>query len=177
MDKSHKTHVYCFGQYSDMAEGEPLSVGNGQSALVQSVQSDLMAPSAGIHGLLQDGSSYTPLDSNTDRTVQPFPRSPKLQRKAAADAQPSQVNMIELLFLNRVFKLLYIGLVVKPPVKPIEYKSLNYGQKYSLSPCRHLYNIYRNSGLHGWMDRLITKEIPGRLGVATEFFTSCFNKP
>lgn len=75
-----------------MAEKEPLSVGNGQSTMAQSVQSCLAAPSAGAHSVLQDGLSFTPLDSNCDRVVQPFPRSPKLQRKRAEAGKPSQVH-------------------------------------------------------------------------------------
>lgn len=70
-----------------MAEKESLSVGDGQSVL-----SGLVAPSVGIHSVPQDGLSFTPLDSNSDGVVQPFPRSPKLQRKVAKAAQPSQVN-------------------------------------------------------------------------------------
>lgn len=66
-------------------------VSNGQP--VQAIQGELLAPSAGLSGLLQDGASFTPLDSSSDQPVQPFPRSPKLQRKAAKDVQPSQVNM------------------------------------------------------------------------------------
>lgn len=53
-----------------------------------------MAPSAGTHSALQDGLNYTPLDSNSDRVVQPFPISPKLQKKKAKDAlKLSQVNV------------------------------------------------------------------------------------
>lgn len=76
-----------------MAEKGPFSVGNGKSTMAQSVQSGLAAHSAGAHSVLQDGLSFTPLDSNSDRVVQPFPRSPKLQRKQAKAAKPSQVNM------------------------------------------------------------------------------------
>lgn len=72
--------------FSEMAEKEASSVGNGQSA-----QGGLAAPSAGTHGVLQDGLSFTPLDSNRAGVVQPFPRSPKLQRKIANAGQPSQV--------------------------------------------------------------------------------------
>jgi len=74
-----------------MAEKESLLVGSVQPAAVQSLQSQLSPPSAGISNVLQEGVSFTPLDSNTNRVVQPFPRSPKLQRKTAKGAQPSQV--------------------------------------------------------------------------------------
>lgn len=83
--------VCPFVQFSEMAEKKALSVGNGQSTVAQSAQGGLVAPSAGMHGALQDGLSFTPLDSNTDGVVQPFPRSPKLQRKVADAGQPSQV--------------------------------------------------------------------------------------
>eukprot|EP00064_Thunnus_orientalis_P015169 superscaffoldBa00002763_g15219 len=76
-----------------MAEKEALSVGNGQSKQAQSVQSGLPAPSAGAHGVIQEGLSFTPLDSSSDRVVQPFPRSPKLQKKIAKAAQPSQEQL------------------------------------------------------------------------------------
>lgn len=76
-----------------MAEKEALSAGNGQSTAAQSAQGSLAAPSAGAHGVLQDGASFTPLDSGSDRVVQPFPRSPKLQKKTAKAGQLSQVNM------------------------------------------------------------------------------------
>lgn len=77
-----------FGSLSlEMAEKESLSV-----AEVLSEQSGHLAPSAGAVGVLHDGLSFTPLDSNGDKTVQPFPRSPKLQRKPAKAGQPSQVN-------------------------------------------------------------------------------------
>ncbi|XP_056225803.1 nuclear factor 7, ovary isoform X1 [Seriola aureovittata] len=76
-----------------MAERESLSVGNGQSAVAQSVQSGVAPPSAGAHSVLQDGLSFTPLDFNCDRVVQPFPRSPKLQRKKAKDGKPSQEQL------------------------------------------------------------------------------------
>ncbi|KAM6894506.1 uncharacterized protein PEZ65_022171 [Lycodopsis pacificus] len=70
-----------------MAEQEASSVGNGQSA-----HSGLAPPSAGSHSVLPDRLSFTPLDSNTD-SVQPFPRSPKLQRKIASAGQPSQEQL------------------------------------------------------------------------------------
>ncbi|KAM4714270.1 E3 ubiquitin-protein ligase TRIM62 [Anableps anableps] len=71
-----------------MAEKQS-SVSDGQPA--QPVQNELSAPSAGLSSLLQDGVGFTPLDSSSsDGPVQPFPRSPKLQRKAAKYAQPSQ---------------------------------------------------------------------------------------
>uniref|UniRef100_A0A3Q2NXT9 Si:dkey-219e21.4 n=1 Tax=Fundulus heteroclitus TaxID=8078 RepID=A0A3Q2NXT9_FUNHE len=58
--------------------------------LVAPDQSQFLAPSAGLPSFLQDGAGFTPLDSNSDGPVQPFPRSPKLQRKAAKDQKPSQ---------------------------------------------------------------------------------------
>lgn len=73
-----------------MAERESRSLGNGTST---AVYTNLLAPSEGIHSLLQDGLSFTPLDASSDGTVQPFSRSPKLQRKAAKTAQPSQVQI------------------------------------------------------------------------------------
>ncbi|XP_051800021.1 E3 ubiquitin-protein ligase TRIM62 [Acanthochromis polyacanthus] len=72
------------------AEESPCG-GNGRSAAGPSAQSDLAAPSAGIDSLLQDG--FTSLDTGSDRVVQPFPRSPKLQRKVAKAAQPSQEQL------------------------------------------------------------------------------------
>jgi len=69
-----------------MAEQES-SAAEGQSA-----RRGLAAPPAGSHGVLLDGLSFTPLDANG---VPPFPRSPKLQRKIAIAAQPSQVNMLQ----------------------------------------------------------------------------------
>ncbi|XP_044038774.1 E3 ubiquitin-protein ligase TRIM62 [Siniperca chuatsi] len=76
-----------------MAEEEASSVGNGQSTAAQSAQGGLAAPSAGIHSALQDGLRFTPLDSSGDRVVQPFPRSPKLQRKLAKAGQLSQEQL------------------------------------------------------------------------------------
>ncbi|XP_035531539.1 uncharacterized protein LOC118338350 isoform X2 [Morone saxatilis] len=76
-----------------MAEKEALSVGNGQPTAAQSAQSGLAAPSAGTHSALQDRLSFTPLDSTSNRVVQPFPRSPKLQRKIANAAKPSQEQL------------------------------------------------------------------------------------
>lgn len=73
-----------------MAEKEALSGGNSRSA-----QSGLAAPSAGSHSVLQDGLSFTPLDYKDDGAVQPFTRSPKLQRKIANAARPSQVHMCD----------------------------------------------------------------------------------
>nr|XP_046236888.1 E3 ubiquitin-protein ligase TRIM62 [Scatophagus argus]XP_046236889.1 E3 ubiquitin-protein ligase TRIM62 [Scatophagus argus] len=79
-----------------MAEKETLSVGNGQSTVAQLAHSP--APlSGGTHSVLQDGLSFTPLDSNSDTVVQPFPRSPKLQRKIANAGQPSQCTLQEQL--------------------------------------------------------------------------------
>lgn len=68
-----------------MAEQKAFSVGNGQSA-----QSGLGVSPAGAPGALQDGLSFALLDGN--EVVQPFPRSPKLQRKVANAGQPSQVS-------------------------------------------------------------------------------------
>ncbi|XP_026154868.1 tripartite motif-containing protein 14 [Mastacembelus armatus] len=79
-------------QTYEMAEKESVSLGNEKSAVALSVQSGLMAPSAGAHSVL-DGLSFTPLDSNSNRDVQPFPRSPKLQRKLAKAGQPSQEQL------------------------------------------------------------------------------------
>ncbi|XP_026209262.1 nuclear factor 7, ovary [Anabas testudineus] len=70
-----------------MAEKESC-VGDGESVL-----SGLAAPSAGNCGVPQDGLILTPLDSSSGRVVQPFPRSPKLQRKTAKAAQPSQEQL------------------------------------------------------------------------------------
>ncbi|XP_068455763.1 tripartite motif-containing protein 14 [Clinocottus analis] len=64
-----------------MAEQE--SAGEGPSA-----GGGLAAPPAGRHG----APSFSPLDSNSD-AVQPFPRSPKLQRKIAHAAQLSQEQL------------------------------------------------------------------------------------
>ncbi|XP_008286173.1 nuclear factor 7, ovary isoform X2 [Stegastes partitus] len=74
-----------------MEAAESSHAGSGRSAAAQSVQNDLMAPSVGIDSLLQDG--FTSLDTSSDRVVQPFPRSPKLQRKVAKAAQPSQEQL------------------------------------------------------------------------------------
>lgn len=76
-----------------MAEKKAISVGNSQSTEARSAQSSLAAPSVGAQSVLQDGMSFTPLDYNSDQVVQPFPRSPKLQKKIAKAAQPSQVMM------------------------------------------------------------------------------------
>lgn len=70
-----------------MAEQKAFSFGNGQSA-----QSGLGLSPAGAPGALQDGLSFALLDGNGDEVVQPFPRSPKLQRKVANAGQPSQVS-------------------------------------------------------------------------------------
>ncbi|XP_073331367.1 E3 ubiquitin-protein ligase TRIM62 isoform X2 [Pagrus major] len=76
-----------------MAEKKTFSAGNGQSTVAQSAQSGLAASSAGTHSVLQDRLSFTPLDGNSDEVVQPFPRSPKLQRKVAHAARPSQEQL------------------------------------------------------------------------------------
>ncbi|XP_055358795.1 zinc-binding protein A33 isoform X2 [Betta splendens] len=70
-----------------MAEKSSQSVGDGQAAL-----SGLTLPSAGIHGVQQDGQSFA-LDFNSGGVAQPFPRSPKLQRKVAKAAQPSKEQL------------------------------------------------------------------------------------
>lgn len=64
----------------------------GQSTLAMSVQRGLGAPSAGAPSTLQDTMSLTPLDSTEDR-VQPFPRSPQLQRRLAKAALPTQEQL------------------------------------------------------------------------------------
>uniref|UniRef100_UPI0037E895DD nuclear factor 7, ovary n=1 Tax=Semicossyphus pulcher TaxID=241346 RepID=UPI0037E895DD len=76
-----------------MAEKEASSVGKGESTVPQSARRALAAPSADTHRVLPDRLSFTPLDSNSDRSVQPFPRSPKLQRKIAIIAPPSQEQL------------------------------------------------------------------------------------
>lgn len=63
-----------------------------EQTVVQS-QDELPSPSAGLISLLQDGLNFTPLDSNTEEVVQPFPRSPKLQRKSTKAAPLSQVKV------------------------------------------------------------------------------------
>lgn len=75
-----------------MAEKEAFPVGNGQSTVGPSTQSAPALPSAGTNSALQDRLSLTSLDSSTDEVVQPFPRSPSLQRKMKNAAQPSQVK-------------------------------------------------------------------------------------
>lgn len=63
-----------------MAEKASVSVGERSAAAEsESVQSGCKAPPAGAGGL-----GFTPQVSNSDRVVQPFPRSPKLQRKKPA---------------------------------------------------------------------------------------------
>ncbi|XP_060887104.1 E3 ubiquitin-protein ligase TRIM62 [Labrus mixtus] len=76
-----------------MAEKEGAAVGNGRSPAAQSAQSGLAAPSADSYGILQDPFSFTSLDSNSNRTVQPFPRSPKLKKKTANAGLPTQEQM------------------------------------------------------------------------------------
>ncbi|XP_041634673.1 nuclear factor 7, ovary [Cheilinus undulatus] len=76
-----------------MAEKEGLSADDGQSAGAPSEQSGLVATSADSHSVLQDGFSYTPLDSNSDRNIQPFPRSPKLKKKLANATPPTQEQL------------------------------------------------------------------------------------
>lgn len=80
----------CYSvQCSDMAEKEAT---NGQATVGPSTQSVPALPSAGTHSSLQDMLNLTSLDSSSDEVVQPFPRSPSLQRKMANAAQPSQVQ-------------------------------------------------------------------------------------
>ncbi|XP_078131699.1 E3 ubiquitin-protein ligase TRIM62 [Sander vitreus] len=76
-----------------MAEKEASSIGNGKSTVDESAQSGFTAPPAGSHGVLQDRLSFTALDSDAHSVVQPFPRSPKLQRKIAKAAKPSQEQL------------------------------------------------------------------------------------
>ncbi|XP_034532427.1 tripartite motif-containing protein 14 [Notolabrus celidotus] len=64
-----------------------------RAEIKQSAQCGLTAPSAGSHSVLQDRLSFSPLDSNDDRTVQPFPRSPKLKKKMASAGPPSQEQL------------------------------------------------------------------------------------
>ncbi|KAG8006314.1 Nuclear factor 7 [Nibea albiflora] len=66
---------------------------DGHSAAALSAQSGLVLPSAGSHSVLQDRLSFTPLECSTDKPVQPFPRSPKLQRKIVDAGQPSQEQL------------------------------------------------------------------------------------
>ncbi|XP_047194873.1 nuclear factor 7, brain [Hippoglossus stenolepis] len=74
-----------------MSEKESLSVGNGQATTAQ--LSGVTAPPAGTRSVLEDGLSLTPLDSNSDRLVQPFPRSPKLQRNKGKAGKPTQEQL------------------------------------------------------------------------------------
>lgn len=67
--------------------------GVGSEQSVAPAQSGLAAPSAGSKGALQDGLGFTLLDSSSDRVVQPFPRSPKLQRKVANAGPPTQKQL------------------------------------------------------------------------------------
>ncbi|XP_041842377.1 nuclear factor 7, ovary isoform X2 [Melanotaenia boesemani] len=75
-----------------MADRES-SAGRVQPGAALSVQPELPAPSAGITALLHEGLSFIPLDSSSDRAVQPFPPSPKLQRRLARDVQPSKEQL------------------------------------------------------------------------------------
>ncbi|KAM9425607.1 nuclear factor 7, ovary isoform 2-T3 [Pholidichthys leucotaenia] len=78
-----------------MEQCQSQAAGIGRLRPAQSEQNNPASPSGGINSLLQDGLSFTLLDSYEDRVVQPFPRSPKLQRKAAEQkgAQPSQEQL------------------------------------------------------------------------------------
>lgn len=49
-------------------------------------------PPADSHSVLQERLSQASLDPDRDPAVQPFPRSPSLQRKMTQAAQPSQVG-------------------------------------------------------------------------------------
>uniref|UniRef100_A0A1A8C5E2 Tripartite motif containing 14 n=2 Tax=Nothobranchius kadleci TaxID=1051664 RepID=A0A1A8C5E2_NOTKA len=71
-----------------MADRKLLSVADGLPTAAQPP-----APSVGISGLLHDEMGFTPLDSSSGGVVQPFQRSPKLQRKAAKHAPPSQEQL------------------------------------------------------------------------------------
>nr|XP_043876179.1 tripartite motif-containing protein 14 [Solea senegalensis] len=75
-----------------MAENESSRRGDAQSTTAQSVQSALAAPPTGASSVLQGGLSLTPLDSSSDRVVQPFPRSPKLQRRKSAKPTKEQLS-------------------------------------------------------------------------------------
>lgn len=50
------------------------------------------APPSDSHSVLQERLSQASLDPNGDPVVQPFPRSPNLQRKMTRSRQPSQVG-------------------------------------------------------------------------------------
>lgn len=78
----------------EMAETEESSVPDGQSAVAQSARNAPALPSGGSHTSLQERLSLTALD-NSEGVVQPFPRSPKLQRKVDSAGQPSQVKTSE----------------------------------------------------------------------------------
>ncbi|KAM9826835.1 E3 ubiquitin-protein ligase TRIM62 [Neosynchiropus ocellatus] len=56
-------------------------------------QSSTVAPSPDSHSAFQDGLSFFPLDSNENREIQPFPRSPKLLRKLNRVETPSQEQL------------------------------------------------------------------------------------
>ncbi|XP_074517887.1 E3 ubiquitin-protein ligase TRIM62 [Halichoeres trimaculatus] len=75
-----------------MAEKEVFFAELEQSTKDLSAQCGLTAPSADSHSVLQDRLS-SPLDSNDERTVQPFPRSPKLKKKMENTGQPSQEQL------------------------------------------------------------------------------------
>lgn len=78
----------------EMAETEDLSVPDGQTSVAQSTQNAPALPSAGSHSVLQERLSLAALD-HSEGVVQPFPRSPKLQKKVASAGQPSQVMTSE----------------------------------------------------------------------------------
>lgn len=76
---------------AEMAETEGFSAPDGPSAVAQSARDAPALPSAGSHSVLQERLSLTALDTG-EGVVQPFPRSPKLQKKVASAGQPSQVK-------------------------------------------------------------------------------------
>lgn len=74
-----------------MAEKDIFLAELEQSKKDLSGQCGLAAPSADSHSVLQDRLSFSTLNSN-ERTVQPFPRSPKLKKKMENTGPPSQVK-------------------------------------------------------------------------------------
>lgn len=84
--------LFCFADAAEMAAKEPAL---GDKTTVQSLcgQSNAVAPSSDSQIVLQDGLSFFPLDSNENRAIQPFPRSPKLLRKLNRVEKPSQEQL------------------------------------------------------------------------------------
>ncbi|XP_029382320.1 E3 ubiquitin-protein ligase TRIM62 isoform X2 [Echeneis naucrates] len=76
-----------------MAERESQSVHYGRSTIAHSVQRGLEAPSADAPCTLQEGQSFTLLVSKSDAVVQPFARSPKLQKKKVKGGALSQEQL------------------------------------------------------------------------------------